>query len=217
MDTTALQSAIAAFKQHNDLSTLKTSLMAFFQIPSIAPELDAWLAGEEPPNGPYLLTSFERACEWVPSFEHLLHRFGEVPFPALNVGGDDGIDFWLVLETGRVISLHHDATFYEEAGYIKTDDISEFMRRFERVGSSFTFSQLSQLNALTADLDEGDDETYGKELLKATAQVLGISLRKAAECVDDSSMEIIYRKLGDLYDFPEEMEAFLDEVEPLES
>lgn len=215
MNKDTLETIVAPYLENRDLPGLKAALMSFFQIPGISPDLDAWLMGEEPADGKYLLMPFEKVTDYTTTFDELLGLW-EQPFPALVVGGNgEGVEFWLVLETGCVITLHHDATFFEEAGYIKAANPLEFMRRFEQVGSLFSFNQLNRLNAITATLDQSDDDLYGKELLKASAQILGKSLREMTEHFDDSSFSFVCTTMGYIYDYPEDLEEFLDTEEPM--
>ena len=213
MKDTSLTAAAQAFASDKDTEALLEAVKKYFDIETIAEQVIPYLLGESATDGFYLIQSLEQCSDYTPTYQKLFHEYGEGLFPALNFGGDGlGVEFWLMLETGQVITLHHDATFFERAGEIRADSAAEFARKFESVGSLFSLTQLLHLQALTRDLDEGDDD-FGKGLMKAASAALGISLRETADLFSDTRFEFVFSQVGDLYDFEEELEEFLAEEE----
>lgn len=217
MDTTLLDQAVAQFQSDRELAPLMAAMAAHFRIPGVAPSIEPYLRGQGSLNGYYFISSFEKCYKDHYSYAQLFDKHGDDPFPAITIGSEEGgVEFWLLLETGQVITLHHDATFFEEATYIRATDGPAFTRRFAEVGSLFTLPQLLLLQSRTGALDRGDDDLFGKGLLKAAAEALGISLRDAAALFSDSRFSFVHQHLGYIYDYEEDLAQFLDEEEPLD-
>jgi hypothetical protein len=214
MDKSTLQSAVEAYKQNQDFPALTAFLKSYFHIESIDERIFPYLKGEGDLDGYFLLMPFEKCYQEHYSFRHLFKDFSDRPFPAICIGGDgDGVDFYMLLETGKIITLHHDATFYEVACSIRTEDEKDFLRRFEAQGSSFHYQQMRSLQALTAHLDSSDFD-FGEQLFQATARSLSLSLRQTADIMFHESMVFVSKHFGDLWEFDDALEEFLDANEP---
>jgi Leucine-rich repeat (LRR) protein len=195
--TIMLQEAIQQFTIDRDAAKLTARVAQHFQIKKIAPEVVSYLCGEVDLKGFYTIQSFSQCCDEQYSYQKLFHEYGEGLFPALNFGGDGlGVEFWLVLETGQVITLHHDATFYEVAGDISASSGAAFTKEFAKQGSLFSLTQLLQLQASTKDLDEGDPD-FERELFVAAAQALGKTYSAIAKISDDSRLEFVRAHCGE--------------------
>lgn len=131
-----------------------------------------WLQDAVRLDGPLVILPFPRAAKRVHSMDGLFGRLGPKPFPALGVGGDRlGTEFWLVPATGAVISLHHDATFFELAHDIRASSVTAFLKAFEKRGSRLGWEQLLALQAGARERQaagEDPEVAFGKALLAAT-------------------------------------------------
>lgn len=93
--------------------------------------------------GPFTLWGASRAIQSPsPPIE------GGFPFPAVCIGTDGlGTEFHLLLHSGNVISLHHDATYFEEAKRLGALRGWRRIHAFSTAGSSFSVEDLMTLQA----------------------------------------------------------------------
>ncbi len=101
-------------------------------------------------RGPLNFTPWDRLALHCKKYRHLFgFDAGERFFPALLIASESGgVEFWLMLETGTVIDLHHDASFLEEASDVWDScepDLAEFERKFPLRGNQLTIRQLTKL------------------------------------------------------------------------
>jgi hypothetical protein len=144
--------------------------------------LKPWLQDAVRLDGPLVLLPHTQAARGVHSMDGLFGKLGAKTFPAIRVGGDrSGVDFWLVPATGAVISLHHDATFFELAHDISARSVSGFLKVFLRRGSQLNFGQLLALQAGARERQAAGEDAevaFGKALLEATGWSAGELARK---------------------------------------
>ncbi len=134
--------ALEAYLDNDDARPLKKLLKQRFRVTPHADVIDLIAGHLELP------LDVEQVFGSPQSFQALFGKLGAKPFPAVIVGGDGlGTDFWLVLESARIISLHHDATFSEVAHAIRVRSAAKFMQAFTRQGSLCDLRQLVGLNA----------------------------------------------------------------------
>ena len=209
MKPNALDPAVLAFAADHNTNALLSALRAYFKIETIAPEIIPYLEGKAALDGYYTLQAFKDCYAIHFSYQKLFHRFGDDLFPAICFGSDGlGVEFWLMLASGQVITLHHDATFYEEAGEIEAEDGPAFAAAFAQAGSLFSLAQLLDLQARTKSLDRRAFD-FGDDLFRAAAKALGRSLAATAKLFGDVRFEFVSSQLGDLVDDEEYLEEFL--------
>ncbi len=122
-------------------------------------------------------------------------------FPAIDVGGDrSGTTFWTCLGSGRVITLHHDATFYERAARATVETADGSFSNFER--SSVV--DLDGILALQAELFATfGDETPDRALYaRVVLDVLGLTPANARRLVETDAFEFLGLGAEDLDDLP---------------
>lgn len=157
-----------------------------------------WLQDAVRLDGPLVLLPYKRAAKRVTSMDGLFGRLGSKAFPALRVGGDRlGTEFWLVPATGAVISLHHDATFFELARDIRASSVKGFMKAFVARGSRLTWEQLLALQEGARERLAAGQEAeaaFGNALLAAT----GWSVSDLPQRLQHPALEFARVALGGL-------------------
>lgn len=215
LDKNAFKSALADFSISKDWQQFSAFLKSYFHIQEVDQRIFPYLAGEVELEGHLLLLPFEKCYYDHYSFRHLFKDFSDNPFPAICIGGDgEGVDFYLMLETGKIISLHHDATFYEVACCINADSEEVFVRRFEEEGSTFHLRQLLDFQQITCRFDRSDYD-FGEQLFLASAKALGLTLHQTAEIMHHDSFAFLATHFGDLWEEDDALEEFLMEHEPM--
>lgn len=180
-----------------------SAVQDLFQIKELAPMVRDYLTLQDLPEGTYQISTPNNEFINYMSYSRLFNRFDDSFWPALGIGSDGlGTEFWLMLETGKIISLHHDATFYEEAGWLNVDTKEEFCREFEAVGAYVDLEQLLKIQAASAVLDDGEDDAEEK-FTKKVAKILGPKLSDMPETLQDNRLEFIYSLV----------ESYLEELE----
>ena len=186
----ALRPLIGAPQIHKKVKDYLTALKAG--------ELDA---------GPLNLTPFadlHRGCFYYPD----LFGFGleERFFPGVLFASETyGVEFYLLFETGRVISLHHDATFFEVARDVWDDcgeHILAFERRFPQQGALLDIAQLMRFQQTFKDCDRvaklGDLDP--RDFFTRAAQAFGWTLGQFQDNIEDVRLEFLYHYYRDYKD-----------------
>jgi hypothetical protein len=100
-------------------------------------------------RGPFDIQGISAALERTTTCQKVFGAFGDELFPAIAIGGSSTV-FWVSVATGAVITLHHDATFYEVAATAVARDVQRSMRTLESRGSALGLERLLSLQtALT--------------------------------------------------------------------
>lgn len=185
------------YKKNQNEKQFLEALKDFWKI-SIHKSVEPYLLGKENFEGTFFnINSFEKCHQNIFTYQKLFKRFDDSLFPAVLIGGDKyGIELWLVLTNGKVISLHHDATFYEMAHDITASDSDTFVKKFSESGSVFDVESLAQFQKLTANLDKKDPH-YERMLLQITAESLGWSISKLSKSINKLPLESIYSSARD--------------------
>ncbi|MDM8553471.1 hypothetical protein QUF75_01935 [Desulfococcaceae bacterium HSG7] len=130
------------------------------------------------------------------SYEELFRADFPGLFPAFYLNSD----MWLMVETGKVIVLHHDATFNEVASNLlsKTETADSFNKAFTAAGSCVNIRQLIQLQTAWFDLgiinDRGaDDEVQEEAALRIAQQVLDCSVDELENMMNQSGLDFAYQ------------------------
>jgi hypothetical protein len=157
--------------------------------------------------GPLNLTPFvdlHRGCFYYPD----LFSFGPEDrfFPGVLFASETyGVEFFLMFETGQVISLHHDATFFEVAHDVWNDcgeHILAFERRFPQQGALLDIAQLMRFQQTFEDCDRvaklGDLDP--RDFFTRTAQALGWTLGQFQDNIEDVRLEFLYHYYRDYED-----------------
>jgi len=165
---------------------------------AIHKSVEPYLLGKENFEGNFFnIKSFANCYKNIFTYQKLFKRFDESFFPAVLIGGDRyGVELWLVLTNGKVISLHHDATFYEMTSDIAASDTETFVKKFSDSGSVFAVNSLAQFQQLSSALDKKEAD-YGRKLLKATAESLEWSISKLSKAINKLALESIYSSARD--------------------
>ena len=178
-------------KTKNEKQFLK-SLKDFLGV-AIHKTVEPYLIGEENLEGSFFkIKPFEKCHQNLFTYQKLFKRFDNTYFPAVLIGGDSyGVELWLVLTNGKVISLHHDASFYEVASDINATDTESFVEKFSSLGSIFTISTLAEFQKKSSHLDKKETH-FERKLLKITAESLGWSIAQLAKSINKLALESIY-------------------------
>ena len=154
--------------------------------------------------GPLYLTPFadlHRGCFFYPD----LFGFGpeERFFPGLLFASETyGVEFYLMVETGKVISLHHDATFYEVAGDVwETCDqrVRAFEKRFPEEGALLDIAQLARFQQAFADCDRVEKlgDLDPRDFFARAARAFGWTLTQFQDRMEDTRLEFLYHYARD--------------------
>lgn len=132
--------------------------------------------------------------------ESVFGRFDGL-LPALAVGERNGVTLHASLASGRLITLHHDATFYEVAGRVSAQEIAGAMRAFEALGSAIS---LEQLFALQSELVAafGDDPPSGPLYARVVLDVLALTPADGRRCFETTPYEFLGLRAEDCDDLP---------------
>lgn len=188
------------YEKDKDKKAFLKHVKAHFGINKIHKEVEPYLLGEVNTKGIFNIDAFTKAYPHVFTCDQLFGKFGNETFPGIIIGGDTyGIEFWLILTTGKVISLHHDATFSEIAMETEGKDVDDFVKKFGQAGSVFNITSLLEFQRLSGVLDKNADD-FELRLMQVTAQSLGWSIKKLSENVNDLPMEHIYMLGRDFVD-----------------
>ncbi len=142
------------------------------------------------------------------SYEELFRADFPGLFPAFYLNSD----MWLMVKTGKVLVLHHDATFNEVASNLlaKTKTADSFNKAFTVAGSCVNIRQLIQLQTAWFDLgiinDWGaDDEVQEEAALRIVQQVMGCSVDELENMMNQSGLDFAYQLC---YMFIEDFDGF---------
>ena len=161
------------YRGNQDKKAFLKQVKAYFGGITIHKDVEPYLLDEVDTKGVFNIDAFEKTYQGVFTCEKLFGKFGNDTFPGTIIGGDSyGMEFWLVFTTGKVISLHHEATFSEVASKTEGKDVADFVKKFSQAGSVFSITTLLEFQKLSRDLDE-DTNDFEWRLLQVTAPTLG--------------------------------------------
>ncbi|EYF08420.1 ankyrin repeat domain-containing protein [Chondromyces apiculatus] len=134
---------------------LQEWLAARCGVTTVAPSLlDHLTAPQGSPGGWFTLAAPVEVLRSATTYGALFGRLGKRPAPFLRLGSDGiGVTFHVHVPDGRVVSLHHDASFSEVAGGIRARDAATFTARFLESGSRLDVPQLLALQRATIGID----------------------------------------------------------------
>ncbi len=189
------------YQQDNDKKAVLKALKAHFQIKKIHKSIEPYIFGEVAVEGMFKIDRFELCYQNIFTYDQLFGKLGDGIFPALQIGGDEyGVGFWLVMSNGKVISLHHDASFSEVASEIKTDKAGDFVKEFSRQGSIFNIKTLLDFQRLSLALGDEEGADYGRHVIEITAQSLGRSVGWLSKTIRQLPLEPIASQAQDFLD-----------------
>jgi Leucine-rich repeat (LRR) protein len=143
--------------------------------------------------GPWMLHGFGAKLPPAKSCGELFGRFGDTPFPALRIGGDrTGIEFWLVVTSGRVITLHHDASLYEVAAKCGGSTVAAFTAELEDRGSAFDIEQLTRLQVALHEHRWQTELERQQIWAREAAKVLGVTVRGMVQRATKLPYELLH-------------------------
>ena len=191
--------AFSALKKSGKKRPFCDAVKAWYGLDKLSSNVKPYLLGQQPGEGILKLEPFIDLWKNRVSFRSLFDRFGNEPFPAVCIGSDGlGTEFWVLLESAKVISLHHDATFYEVAGNIRSSDPRRFVREFAKAGSVLTLPQLFALQDESCGLDP-DDAVFPQKLFEAAQRVLAIPASKLQRrMLRERAFEFLFVRCRDL-------------------
>jgi Leucine-rich repeat (LRR) protein len=191
-----LTDALEAARASGSTAPLLVALARAFDVEALAPSVEAYVRdslGIDAYPGPFRLLGIGQALHSPETCGERFGVFGDAPFPALRIGSDGGgIDFWMVLGTGRVITLHHDATLYEVAARCSRTSRARFVDDLTSRGAELDVAQLVRLQAALAPHSERGRRARSKAWADAAATVLGISLTELARRVEQPALELLH-------------------------
>lgn len=153
-------------------------------------------------RGPWTLHGFAAKLPPAKSCGELFGKLGKAAFPALRIGSDRrGIDFWLVAASGQVITLHHDASFYEQAARCGGTTAAAFAAELAERGSAFDLAQLVRLQLALHESKWSTELERQQVWARAAAGVLGVPLGTMANRAEQLAFELLHLEpevVGDL-------------------
>jgi hypothetical protein len=196
-----LQEAFGAAARLGKLDPALEKIREIFPISRISGKvktfLEATLKGEIP-KGPLNFVSWDELAYHCFRYEDLF-RFGGKDrfFPAFLVASEfGGVEFYLMLSSGKVIALHHDASFFEVAREVRDqvgENPVEFEKTFAKQGSVHTIDQLLAFqNAFAGLRKENLDEIPPESLIPRLADAFGWTIQELAAVLDELPMEFLY-------------------------
>ncbi len=159
--------------------------------------LEAAMKGDIP-KGPLNFTSWDRLAGHCFRYPELF-GFGDKErfFPALLVASEyGGVEFYMMLSSGKVIALHHDASFSEVASDVWAqvgEDPTAFEKAFPKEGAVHTIDQLLAFQNEFAGIKmENLDDIPPQDLIPRLAEAFGWTIKKLASSMDLLPMEFLY-------------------------
>ncbi|MGB1251615.1 MAG: leucine-rich repeat domain-containing protein [Candidatus Promineifilaceae bacterium] len=197
-----LQEAWKQFELDKDRTRFLDAVKQTYGITTIHSTVEAYIFDMVPAAGMFTLRPFQACFLGTPwTYNRLVYRFGDELFPGDWIGYDNaGIQFLLLLETGQVITLHHDATFYEVAGDIRARTPADFLKKFAKAGSVMTIDRLialQQASVAFKHLDE-DMPTYAAEWLRLVSKSLKLSMGHFNRNIHKERYEFIANRCREL-------------------
>lgn len=158
---------------------------------TLHPDVARFVAEDVDPSGVLRLGRFSERFMERASFDGLFGRLGAGRFPGVKIGSRFGIDVWLMLESARIVALHHDATFSEVAATVKVRTPAKFVEAFVPKASALTLAQLLEVEATARGLDL-TKKADATKLLGSIAEILGQSKAAASRSLStDVRLEIL--------------------------
>lgn len=196
------------FQADGNGDAMKARIMHFFDIPHVADMAMDFLVSDQDTSGYFHVRKFKLSFYDTLSYKEITGRFDDSPFPALSLGHDGfGNEFWMMLETGKVISLNTDYTFLEKSSSIKADTKEAFCIGFAKVGSFMDVNQLIQINIISRELEEEDEESQ-KKFFIAVAKLFGKVPEEFMEIMlSNPALEFIETAVRSYLEFLEENEG----------
>jgi Leucine-rich repeat (LRR) protein len=94
-------------------------------------------------------------------------------FPAVRVGQAERTDFWLMLESGKVVSLDHPASLRAEAAECKSDSLAAFVKDLVARGSVLDIAGLLELQTALHDAFGDEEPARGTRWVRILAELFG--------------------------------------------
>lgn len=195
--------ALASARASGDVGALASAIAARFGVASIHPSIlgyarETLAAGRA--GGPLRVEGIAEALARPVPAAKIFGR-GEGPFPAIAIGGRDGTTFWASLASGRVVTLHHDASLYEEAARVAGGSVEASMRALEAVGSIL---DVERLLALAAELAStfGEARPEGPLYARVVLDVLGLTPAAGRRLFETLPAEFLGLRAEDCDDLP---------------
>lgn len=186
----------AVYKQLRQLFTIRS-------VPDMVKDYLTALRAGEIGKKPLDFTLWDRLYAHCLTY-HSLFKFGPKNryFPAFLIASEEfGVEFWLMVGTGDVIALHHDATFFEVAYDVWQTcggNVNTFNKRFVAAGSRFKIDQLLRFQQEFAGQRTMDfDDIPAEELYRRWATAFGWSLAQLEENLNHSTLEFLYTTYRD--------------------
>ena len=180
-------------------------LRAELGVDEVAPSIVAYAAAThdvETLPGPWHLLGFGASSLRTTTCEKIFGKLGDTPFPAVCVGSDrHGIDFWLCLASGRVITLHEDASLFEVAGKCHGETAAALMAALVERGAAFDIAQLARLQSALHEAAWKTELERQQSWARAAANVLRVTLAtmaKRAEYLPYVLLHLEPQVVGDL-------------------
>lgn len=162
----------------------------------LAPSLVAYLEetqGALSVQGPFTLHGAAKLSAAAMELPAWKKAFPEVPCPAIALGGDGfGYEFWVSLQDGQVISVHHDEIDEVLASLTLSNDPNEAMQQILRRTASLNLEMLLHLQ-----LALYENDNYEGERFFAIADALGWDLDDLTERLEHRPLMFLWIRVRD--------------------
>ncbi len=202
----ALRDAFGAATRSEKLDPALEKIREVFPVRRISGKVKAFLKAlmaKEIPEGPLNFSSWDTLASHCFRYSDLF-SFGDKKrfFPAFLIASEfGGIDFYMMINSGKVIALHHDATFYEVASEVweaVEENEASFEKAFPKTGALHTIDQLLAFQKAFAGVRKKDfGEIPPEELIPKIAAAFEWSVRELAKSLNHHAMEFLYWDIMD--------------------
>lgn len=210
-------------QEKQDFSTFYEALLEEYQIESIHEDIKAFIeatAVVKKIKGPACLRGIsEYLDQKLRGFDGYLANF-----PALYINSDT----WVMFQNAKVVTLHHDATFYEIA-YDWEQIVSsrqEFLEKFSRVGSFMTFRELLLINLYLGETDfkgcfpnasNGSSLKEEKLILQAIKKAKNLTYEELGKLVNlNDGSGYLYETTMEFFDLLHDCKLTITDIDTLE-
>jgi len=176
---------------------LFAKILEQFEVGKLAPAVQNYI--KEAVNGknfkgPLNFKRIEVTCQCIKTYRELFSKgSSQKLFPALLVATEfGGYDFWMLLETGTILCVHHE--IYEEIiqyySELQIEDYDGFVKKLEK---NFGLCKMDKLLKLQESLGDYDD-LYSIDrilLYSMVSKNLNIPLQKLLKRINDSCFDFL--------------------------
>jgi len=181
-----------------------TELKNIFSISEIHESVKNYISNNFDSNlmkGPFYIYGSKKAFDYIFTYKKIFKvDYDDGIFPAVYIGGIRGVNFYLMIETAEILSIHHDSLSELAWDYFDEDekqDLKLGLNNMLKDYSLFNIDQLLKLNDTLKeyDYDDLEDEFSIKEIKKVIFESFNWTKKELNKNLSNLAMEFLYELL----------------------